>query len=100
MEFKVKISDLDVNLHTNNVNYLKWTIDSYDFEFMINHAPTSVEINYLAESKAGDRIYIRTSEDTDSKLIYYHSVIRENDNKELCRIMLGWLLAGDVKKNN
>jgi acyl-ACP thioesterase len=25
--FRVKVSDLDVNLHTNNVNYLRWVSD-------------------------------------------------------------------------
>ena len=47
--FRVRISDLDINLHTNNARYLKWITDSYDLDFMLNNVPLSAEINYLAE---------------------------------------------------
>ncbi len=47
---KVRVSDLDINLHTNNVNYLKWVCDTYDLDFTLNHFPCSAEINFLAES--------------------------------------------------
>lgn len=89
-EFKVKQSDLDVNLHTNNVNYLKWTIDSYDFDFMIKHVPASVEINYLAESMLDENIIIRTSKKTGNNLLFSHSITRNTDSRELCRIRIEW----------
>ena len=62
-EFKVKISDLDINLHTNNVNYLKWVTDTYDLNFVMNHLPFSAEINYLAESMFNEEIAIRSLKD-------------------------------------
>ena len=46
---RIKVSDLDVNLHTNNVRYLKLACDSYSLDFVINNEPQSAEINYLAE---------------------------------------------------
>jgi len=95
--FRVKISDLDVNLHTNNVNYLKWVNDSYDLDFVMNHVPSSAEINYLAESKFGEEIMIRTSKEEGSNISFRHSVIRKDDNWELCRIRLEWSEAS-IKK--
>ena len=89
-EFKVKLSDLDVNLHTNNVNYLKWVNDSYDLDFTMNHVPSSVEINYLAESMFGENIMIRTSKEEGNGFSFRHSIIRLDDKKELCRIKLEW----------
>jgi len=89
-EFRVKPSDLDVNLHTNNVNYLKWTTDVYDFDFMMKHVPSSVEINYLAESMLGENIIIRTSREAGNGLFFRHSIFRTSDSRELCRIKLGW----------
>ena len=59
--FRVKISDLDVNLHTNNVRYLKWGCDTYSLEFVMKNVPQSAEINYLAESIYDEEIMIRTS---------------------------------------
>jgi acyl-ACP thioesterase len=86
--FRVQVSDLDVNLHTNNVKYLKWVSDSYSLDFVMNHYPQSAEINYLAESRFDEDISIKTSSDDCS--CFNHSIYRLNDNKELCRIRIEW----------
>jgi len=88
--FRVKVSDLDVNLHTNNVNYLRWVSDLYDLDFVTEFTPVSAEINYLAESVFADEIVIKTSTDKAGGTYYNHSVFRTSDNKELCRIRIGW----------
>ena len=89
-EFKVKISDLDINLHTNNVKYLNWVTDTYDLNFVMHHFPCSAEINYLAESKFNEEIVIRTLKEASNNHFFSHSVLRTSDNKELCRIRLEW----------
>jgi medium-chain acyl-[acyl-carrier-protein] hydrolase len=88
--FNVRLSDLDINLHTNNANYMKWVTDTYDLNFITNHQACSAEINYLAESMFNDEIVIRTSPDQADNNFYNHSVIRKNDEKELCRIRIQW----------
>jgi medium-chain acyl-[acyl-carrier-protein] hydrolase len=88
--FRIKVSDLDVNLHTNNVRYLKWVCDTYNLDFIMNNNPQSAEINYLAESKFDEEIMIRTSGENNDNSFYNHSIFRTNDNKELCRIRIGW----------
>jgi medium-chain acyl-[acyl-carrier-protein] hydrolase len=89
-QIRVLISDLDINLHVNNVIYLKWITDSYDLDFRMNHRAVSVEINYLAESRLNDEIVIRTSADKNNGLIYNHSIVRTVDNTELCRVQVIW----------
>ncbi len=88
--FRIKVSDLDVNLHTNNVRYLNWVYDTYDLEFMMRNNPRSVEINYLAESVYSQEIMIMVSSEKESGNYFNHSIIRTDDNKELCRIRIGW----------
>jgi medium-chain acyl-[acyl-carrier-protein] hydrolase len=88
--FRIKVSDLDVNLHTNNVRYLKWVIDTYDLGFMMNYQPQSAEINYLAESRFGEEIQIKTSRQNENGSFYNHSIFRTDDNRELCRIRIEW----------
>ena len=88
--FRIKVSDLDVNLHTNNVRYLKWVSDSYNLDFIMNNDPQSAEINYLAESRFDEEIIIRTSVENENNCFYNHSIFRTNDNKELCRIRIEW----------
>jgi medium-chain acyl-[acyl-carrier-protein] hydrolase len=86
----IRVSDLDVNLHTNNVNYLKWVIDRYEIGFIMKYAPRSVEINYLAESVFGQEVVIRSSIETEDTNIINHSLIRTYDSKELCTIRIEW----------
>lgn len=88
--FKVKISDLDVNFHTNNVRYLNWVYDTYSLDFIMKNSPQSTEINYLSEAVFDDEIIIRSSRTTENGLFFNHSVFRNNDKKELCRIRIGW----------
>ncbi len=94
--FRIRVSDLDVNLHTNNVRYLKWASDSYNLDFVMNYEPQSAEINYLAESRFDEEIMIRTSVEIQNDSFYNHSIFRINDNKELCRIRIEW--KKDIKK--
>ncbi len=86
----VRISDLDVNLHANNAKYLQWTVDSYDIDFIMRHQPRSVEINYLAESRLGDDIAIRTFAAADHPLSLNHSIVRTADDAELTRMRIAW----------
>lgn len=88
--YKIKISDLDVNLHTNNVRYLNWVCDTYDLEFTMNNEPHSAEINYLAESKYNEEVIIRSSSENGNNKYFSHSISRTSDNKELCRLRLEW----------
>jgi medium-chain acyl-[acyl-carrier-protein] hydrolase len=92
--YRIKVSDLDINLHTNNVRYLNWVYDTYGLEFVMKYSPQSAEINYLAESKYDEEIIIRTSAEDDKRRIYNHSIIRTSDSKELCRFRIEW------KENN
>jgi medium-chain acyl-[acyl-carrier-protein] hydrolase len=87
--FKVKVSDLDVNLHTNNVRYIKWITDTYDLNYILNHTPVSVEVNYMAESVFGDEVFIR-SYGNNTNTTFFHSVFRSTDNKELSRMRIDW----------
>lgn len=92
--FRIKTSDLDINLHTNNAAYLRWISDSYDLGFLMENDPQSVEINYLAESKYDEQISIRKADEGAG--CFNHSIFRTDDGKELCRIRMVW--KGQVNK--
>lgn len=97
--YRIKVSDIDVNIHTNNVQYLKWICDTYGIDFVMKNVPRSVEINYLAESVFDEEIEVKTSGFDDEKMIHMHSVFRKNDNRELCRIRLEWTKAPASQTN-
>lgn len=101
ISFPVRYSDLDVNLHVNNVRYIQWALDAYPLDFRMKHQIRGVEVNYLCESLPGDEVYIGISgeedehngEDSHSReeQSLLHSVRRSGDNRELCRIRVRWI---------
>jgi medium-chain acyl-[acyl-carrier-protein] hydrolase len=93
--YRVLTGDLDINLHVNNVFYLRWVTDSYDIDFRMKHRPVSVEINYLAESRFGDKVTVMTSSDKNNPELYNHSVTRSVDSAELCRVQVQWATCAE-----
>jgi medium-chain acyl-[acyl-carrier-protein] hydrolase len=87
---RITVSDLDVNLHTNNVRYLTWVADCYKLDFVMKNVPRSAEINYLAESQVDEEVLISTSEEVINGSSFSHSICRTSDNKELCRLRIEW----------
>ena len=78
-----------INMHVNNVQYIKWIIDSYPLDFILGNRFESAEINYISESVPGDEITLLASETEDN--IFDHSILRRNDDKELCRLKISWI---------
>jgi len=85
---QVKFSDLDVNMHVNNVRYLQWAIDTYPLDFMIDKEARTVEINFLAETLPGEEVFVTATEEESG--IFNHTVVSNNDNRDLCRLRIEW----------
>lgn len=98
-KYKIKVGDLDINLHTNNVRYLAWVSDCYDLDFVMKYNPRSAEINYLAESQFGEEVSISSSGSGDTAPVFEHNISRVSDGKELCRIRIGWEIDKTGKNN-
>jgi len=90
IEYKVTISDLDINQHVNNAMYLKWALNSYGIEYITSHSPVAIDVNYLNEGHLEDTVFITSAPDPENKNIFYHSVTRKGTETELCRIRLKW----------
>lgn len=48
-EYAIRISDLDMNKHVNNVNYFGWIMESMGLDFAAKYFPSTLEINFLKE---------------------------------------------------
>ncbi|CEN38010.1 Acyl-ACP thioesterase [Capnocytophaga cynodegmi] len=55
-KFKVKVSDLDVNSHVNNVKYTQWALDMISLENNKNYIIKEYDINFLSETFFNDEI--------------------------------------------
>ncbi len=57
-EKKVLPSDLDVNNHVNNAEYVKWIVDSFDADRARRRVIKTIQVNYLEEAVLGDVVAI------------------------------------------
>jgi len=87
---QVKTEDIDVNLHVNNARYITWVINSYPTEHLISHIPAMIEVNYISEGHIDEAVNIITVKSSDLPASFIHSVTRQSDNSEMCRIMINW----------
>lgn len=85
---KVLISDLDMNDHVNNVNYVKWMIDQFDYSFYRTHRIKELIVNYSYQLKAEEQ-YTFGTEKLDN--LNFNSTIYSKDKKEICKIGIDWV---------
>ncbi len=87
---RAKLDDIDVNRHVNNARYVHWAVNCYDPEFISHHTPDTIEVNYILEGHLGEMINIVTGRNTDDGISFIHSITRERDGAELCRLRMRW----------
>lgn len=78
----VVYSDLDFNGHANSVKYLQWVIDTLPLEWLLKRRFARTEINFLQETRHGDRLTLRSAQTGDTLLCE----IRNPNGEAVCRI--------------
>jgi acyl-ACP thioesterase len=88
--FPVRYHDLDLNHHVNNVSYIGWVVESLPHEILDGALLSDMEVNYIAEAFAGDRVIARSLRMEEGLLSFSHSIVREGDGQELLRARTVW----------
>lgn len=83
----VRPSDLDVNSHANNVQYIRWIMDSIPLEFLVPRELDNFDIKYQAELSAGDELLVERSE-LESTIS--HRIVRENGGEAVALAESNW----------
>ena len=65
--FPVLFSELDINQHFNSVKYVERVLDDFGIEFLNHNEPAELEVNYLKEGQAGDRIAVTNTQLSESE---------------------------------
>ena len=86
--FQVSYSNLDLNDHVNNVTYVEWILDSIPLDFQRSHQLKELEIIYLAEALYDDELKSYLEKGANST--YDHRLVRDKDQKEICRARTKW----------
>ncbi len=80
--FNVRLSDLDINQHVNNVIYIEWAIEAIPIDYLRDYFIAGLEISFRAECHYGDRIVSKCGMDKDN-LIILHILERERDHSRV-----------------
>jgi len=88
--FSVRLSDLDINRHVNNVVYIQWAMDALPQEIIFRLYPVEIEISYRSEAFLGDTISSKAQQFEGQDNIFIHQLIRAKDNKELAFLRTVW----------
>jgi len=90
--FTVRLSDLDINGHVNNVTFIEWAIEAVPQKIQRSHFPGELQISFRAESRYGDRIIskIERNEAAGESIRFIHSLCREKDGKEVATALTVW----------
>lgn len=60
MEFRIRASDIDWNMHVNNVCYLEWALEGVPAEFRLANQVSQLDILVLAEGRYGSTVLAET----------------------------------------
>lgn len=82
----VLYSDIDVNQHVNNSNYLQFVINHFDPQYIASHRLKEFYVNYISQLKLGDSYAVKHIETEPNHFI--SSVIHPQG--EACRIETIW----------
>jgi acyl-ACP thioesterase len=90
-KFNVRLSDLDINQHVNNVNYIEWATETIPIVVSQQYQLNQFEISFRAESKYGDSVIsnVQAFEEIGQKT-YFHSLINNNTELELAVARSNW----------
>lgn len=80
--FKVRYSEIDTNMHVNNVNYVVWAIETVPINIITTYTLKKINITYEKEAKYGNTIKVMTEliNKSEKNIVCIHKVIDNQGN--------------------
>ncbi|WP_291635423.1 acyl-ACP thioesterase domain-containing protein [Clostridium sp.] len=89
--FQVRYSDIDTNMHVNNVKYVAWALETVPKDVVLNYELKNIKVTYEKETTYGETIKVSTEIiKEENKIICRHKIINE-EGTELTLLESIWL---------
>lgn len=76
--FQVRYSDIDTNMHVNNVKYVAWALETVPKDIVLNYELKNIKVTYEKETRYGETIKVSTEViREEDKIICRHKIINE-----------------------
>ncbi|MDZ7719495.1 MAG: thioesterase [Balneolaceae bacterium] len=83
------LNDLDMNKHVNNVRYIDW-MTGYNFTECKSKKCNEIIIQYSAETKVGDKIYLARNFNPDSKDEIDYTLFKNTEKRIIANAKTFW----------
>jgi medium-chain acyl-[acyl-carrier-protein] hydrolase len=88
--FQVRYSDIDTNMHVNNVKYAAWALETVPKEVVLNCELRNIKVTYIKETTYGETIKVSTEViKQENGMICRHKIINE-EGTELTLLETTW----------
>ena len=88
-DFTTRYRDIDRNLHVTNATYVEWACEAVPEATWRSCRLSAFEAYFIAECLHGSRGRSRSAPTGDG--VFVHSVVRDEDGKELARLRTAWV---------
>ncbi len=89
-EFVIRASDIDWNMHVNNVCYLEWALEAVPAMFRLQSKITELDISFVGEGKYGNSVIAECFEPSATNLPYLHKIVEKPSGKLLAMLRILW----------
>jgi len=86
----IRISELDVNEHVNNAQYVRWIADCFDAAQMRARYVGSIQINYLDQARYGDQVRVLMSGGNDIGQAQYFEGVNGKNGGRIFQAVVQW----------
>lgn len=88
--FQVRYSDLDINLHVNNVKMIEWILESVPEFLESNHVLQRIDLTFRAEARYKENISLQSCSINDRQSIYHHQLLIPQRNQIITTARTHW----------
>jgi len=89
--FDVRYSDIDTNMHVNNVKYVSWALETVPKDIVLNYELKNIKVTYQKETTYGETIKINTEIiKEENRIICRHKIVNE-EGTELTLLESIWV---------
>ncbi|MBU3190089.1 acyl-ACP thioesterase [Clostridium bowmanii] len=89
--FQVRYSDIDTNVHVNNVKYVAWALETMPKDIVLDYVLKNIKVTYEKETTYGETIKVSTEIiRAENNVICRHKIVNE-EGTELTLLESTWL---------
>ncbi len=89
-ERQIHFSDLDMNEHVNNAQYVRWVMDCFEPSALRDRKIRSIQLNYLGQARYGDRVRILMGTTGDPSPGDYIEGVNAKSGEKVFQALIEW----------